>query len=340
MSKKYTYEIVKEIIVNFGYELLSDKYISYTGKLKIKDSEGYKYLLAFTNILLNNKNDSPPERFDSCNPYTIENIRNWCKINKTPFFLVSCEWKGREKLKWQCLKDGCGEIFEASWNNTSRGQGCGFCHGKQVGLSNCLATIYPHLIDEWDYEKNNDLHPWNVASSSNMDVYWICEKGHEWEAKISNRGARGDGCTECSKDSKGELKIQDKLDNYNFYYNPQYKFENCRNKNRLPFDFMIFKNEIKTTENILLACEYDGLQHFQPVNFNGIDDKRAEDNFKITQNHDRIKNNYCINNRIPLLRIPYWEFDNIEEILIDVLINKNMDNKFFIHNQTPKEIVS
>ena len=42
--------------------------------------------------------------------------------------------------------------------------------------------------------------------------------------------------------------------------------------------------------------------------------------FKKTKLHDRIKNDYCFDNNIPLLRIPYWDFENIEEILFDKLV--------------------
>jgi len=43
-------------------------------------------------------------------------------------------------------------------------------------------------------------------------------------------------------------------------------------------------------------------------------------NFLKTQKHDNIKNNYCISNNIPLLRIPYWEKDNIKDILDNYLL--------------------
>jgi len=330
MSKiriKHTTESVRIYLKELGYILISKVYINNRQKLIIIDFEGYYYAAQLSNLQMGR----PPERFNSANPFTIDNIRHWCKINKTPFILSSCEWFGNNKnLKWQCLKDDCMGIFEAPWNAIQQGGGCGICHGKQVGLSNCLATIYPKLVDEWHLTSNGDLTPWNVTSSSNIDANWICENKHEWKAKICNRGARGDGCPECSKDSKGELKIQEVLDKYVLNYNPQYKFEDCRDKNRLPFDFMIFDSNIKTINNILLGIEYDGLQHFQPVNFNGMDDKKAEDSFKVTQYHDSIKNTYCLSKKIPLLRIPYWKFNNIEEILVDVLINGNMNHKYFV----------
>lgn len=123
----------------------------------------------------------------------------------------------------------------------------------------------------------------------------------------------GQECTNCLKKYKGEEYIKYILKLNNINYIPQYMFSDCRGRKKpLQFDFAIFDN----LENILFMCEYDGKHHFQPINFGGISDKKALDNFKETQINDQIKNQYCKNNNIKLLRIPYWEFNNIEEILI------------------------
>lgn len=61
-----------------------------------------------------------------------------------------------------------------------------------------LAEEYPELLYEWNYHKNGELFPENVSSRSNRKVWWICSKGHEWEAVIANRTRRGSGCPYCS----------------------------------------------------------------------------------------------------------------------------------------------
>lgn len=75
----------------------------------------------------------------------------------------------------------------------------------------------------------------------------------------------------------------------------------------MPFDFYI------PSQNI--AIEYDGEQHFQPVNLGGISDESAMKEFRLTQKRDAIKNQYCQTNGIQLIRIPYTQFDSIETIL-------------------------
>jgi hypothetical protein len=64
-----------------------------------------------------------------------------------------------------------------------------------------------------------------------------------------------------------------------------------------------------------LCIEYQGEHHYFPVDFAGNGKEWAEEQFKENQIKDQIKRDYCNKNNIKLLEIPYWEFDNIENIL-------------------------
>lgn len=64
-----------------------------------------------------------------------------------------------------------------------------------------------------------------------------------------------------------------------------------------------------------LFIEYDGQQHYEPMRFYGADKTKNEEEFRKTQERDKIKNKYCKDNNINLLRIPYWETKNIETII-------------------------
>lgn len=68
-----------------------------------------------------------------------------------------------------------------------------------------------------------------------------------------------------------------------------------------------------------MCIEFDGIQHFQPVDFAGKGLKWANNNFRMIQIKDNIKNDYCKEHHINLIRIPYWEEENIGEILIKEL---------------------
>lgn len=80
-----------------------------------------------------------------------------------------------------------------------RNDGCPYCsnHRLLAGF-NDLATVRPELATEWSYERNGDLNPSDVKYNSRTKVWWICKKGHEWEAAVSARAVRGIGCPYCS----------------------------------------------------------------------------------------------------------------------------------------------
>lgn len=167
-----------------------------TFKFIIKDIYGYYYETSFPRF----KDGTMPAIFHKSNPYTIQNIKLWCKLNDKPYELLSEEYQGNKKLlKWKCLKSSCGEIFKQSWDNIFRNHGCPYCAGQKVGLSNCLATKNPDLAAEWHPTKNGDLTPYDVTCGSNKDVWWQCKLNHqhEWHVSINSRNS-GNKCPYCS----------------------------------------------------------------------------------------------------------------------------------------------
>ena len=83
------------------------------------------------------------------------------------------------------------------------------------------------------------------------------------------------------------------------------------NGHKLRFDFYLPEYN--------LFIEYDGEQHYTPVNFGKWNDDDLDANFQKIQTYDQLKNNYCDQHNINLLRIPYWEKQNIEEIIYNHL---------------------
>lgn len=74
---------------------------------------------------------------------------------------------------------------------------CPICQNRIVLENyNDLCTTHPHLADEWNYKKNININPKNITSGSNKKVWWICDKGHEWEDKVNNR-RQGSKCPYC-----------------------------------------------------------------------------------------------------------------------------------------------
>lgn len=110
----------------------------------------------------------------------------------------------------------------------------------------------------------------------------------------------------CFSQSKGELIIEQKLNNLNIKFEKQKKFSDCRDKNSLPFDFFVPSHN--------MCIEFDGEQHYRPVEYFG-----GNDAFSVLKMHDEIKDEYCKNHGIKLVRISYEDFDNIENILSRIL---------------------
>lgn len=123
-------------------------------------------------------------------------------------------------------------------------------------------------------------------------------------------------CKVCSKNqSKYESATEKYLIENKIKHKKEYRFADCKDNKCLPFDFVIFDNE----DNLLSVIECDGHFHFNPIEFKGSS-RSAIDRFEMTKYHDDIKNNYCKKNKINLLRIPYWDFDNNN--YIEILNNK------------------
>lgn len=117
-------------------------------------------------------------------------------------------------------------------------------------------------------------------------------------------------CPIC-KASHGETIIKNILDENNIEYEFQKKFTGCIDKKELPFDFYI--------PIINTAIEFDGEQHFTPVNFGG---GMPNESFKLIKKHDEIKNTFCYTHNIDLLRISYKDINNIENIVTEKIIKK------------------
>ncbi len=100
-----------------------------------------------------------------------------------------------KKVWWMCSK---GHEWQATIQSRNKGSGCPYCSGRlAIKGTNDLQTVNPDLAKEWNYEKNNGLTPSDVLPNSEIQVWWVCQKGHEWQALIGNRN-KGSGCPYCS----------------------------------------------------------------------------------------------------------------------------------------------
>lgn len=153
------------------------------------------------------------------------------------------------KVWWICSR---GHEWEATINSRAGNKtGCPYCNGRYaITGENDLYTTSPELLKEWNYEKNNKLKilPNEILPNSQKKVWWICAKGHEWEASLNNR-SRGRGCPVCSSEIQTSYPEQAIL----FYLNKKLEV-----KNR----FLLEKTEIDIfVPKLNFGIEYDGIYY-------------------------------------------------------------------------------
>lgn len=159
----------------------------------------------------------------------------------------------------------------------------------------------------------------NSYQGTKYSYNFLCKCGKKfklgWQYVCSIKKIR---CPSCSKfQSSFEFKMEQYLIDNNIKYEKQKSFNECRDKLKLPFDFYL--PEYKT------IIEVDGEQHYLPVRFSSkISEEEALIRLDKTKTHDKIKNEYCKNNKIKIIRIPYWMIkDGSYTFLLENLQIKN-----------------
>lgn len=195
------------------------------------------------------------------------------------------------RIYWKCQCD-CGNIVHALGKSLRNGskQSCGCLFKDKMRET--------HSIDIKGQRFGRLVAIEPVKSNKGGSISWRCKcdcgNEHITTAKILLRGE----CSSCGcLKSKGEFKINQILNQNNISFKREYSFDDCKYSFPLKFDFYI---------NNQYLIEYDGQQHFYAINYFG-----GEENFKIQQERDQIKNEYCKTHNIPLIRIPYTHYDKI-----------------------------
>lgn len=105
-----------------------------------------------------------------------------------------------KKVWWKCRE---GHSWEAKVNSRAiSGNGCPHCAGKILTIGkNDLEHLYPYLLKEWDYTNNTEVTPSTITAKSAKRVWWKCNKGHSWLARVADRTYHSSACPECSAKS-------------------------------------------------------------------------------------------------------------------------------------------
>lgn len=279
--------------------LEKENYVNQRTKIKVRHSCGYEwYALADTLM-----------RKPGC-PICSGNKKKDTRLYKEQVrdlvggeYEVLSEYKDN-KSKIYFLHTNCSTKFSMEAKAFLSGQRCPVC--KRDTLSKRFRKTHEIFVNEI-FELVGDefevLSKYQRKDTKITMKHMTCQTIFEVTPNhfLSSMESR---CPFC-KSSKGEKAIEKYLIENSFDFKKQFRIKECINIRPLPFDFAIFENG-----KLKLLIEYDGIQHYIP--------KWGLKEFERTKINDEIKNQYCDNKKIPLVRIPYTTKD-IKSELVKIL---------------------
>lgn len=222
------------------------------------------------------------------------------------------EYKGAKrkiKMVHKCCPSNSGDDFEffmapADFKN---GQRCPKCGGTMLkDTVTFKQEVFDLVGDEYTVlEEYKNAHTKILMRHNKCGSKYLVRPGDFLFSNIR--------CPICNE-SHGEIAIRKILTDMHIVFESQYRIPECKNIRSLPFDFAI----LDANNNLVALIEYDGAQHHVAVERWG-----GEENLKNVQNNDRLKTEYCEKNGIPLLRIPYWDYDNVENLVREFVVKLN-----------------
>lgn len=222
-------------------------------------------------------------------------------------FLVlnRCKEKAKDNcILYQCKCIHCGHIENVASNVLrSNRKHCSNCYIRKTTLIDMVGQEYGFLK-----VLSRDLSVEHTGHEN--DSYWLCKCMKCGSIKSIRGVSLRKGLTKscgCVK-SHGEEIISKILTENNIIFEKEYSFDNLIYKQKLRFDFAIFNND-GTLSHLV---EYDGIQHFEQTNWGTLEE---------TQFRDKIKNQYCIDNNIKLIRL-----SNINDITLYSIMGKEKND--------------
>ena len=282
---KYTYDYVKEYILNEGYKLLSTEYIKSHSKIQVMCDKGHEYSVSF-------KQFKKGQRCPYCYGNNNKTQSEVEKIIKKEGYIVLSEYKNaKEKIKLQCP---LGHIFKMRFNNFQQGQRCPICNGG-------IRLTYEHVKNIFEKEGYKLLSTEYKKAFGKLKAR--CPMGHAYETTYGWFNINKNRCPICNalnKSSKAETEIsefiQEKYPNIKIINNDRSFIINPKTKRYLELDILI--------PNLNKAIEFNGTYWHSKVH---------------QKYKDIIKKEKCLNEGIDLLVIEEQNWiENKEQCLNNI----------------------
>lgn len=214
--------------------------------------------------------------------------------------VINSDYKGHQTL-WKCQCE-CGNTTIVGKDDLKQQKvkSCG-CLRKQIAAKQLSEISSNNFINEVGNRYGKLIVLYKVENNNKKGILWhcLCDCGNEKD--ISGDALRSGNTKSCGclGRSAGEWKIENLLSQNNIQFSRE--FQQKINNQNMRYDFGIFNNN-----QLIYLIEYDGEQHFKSNKHFG-----GEEYLKYIQEHDAIKNQWCKNNNIPLIRIPYTHYNNL-----------------------------
>lgn len=160
---------------------------NYIDSESLKNNDEYQRIISYL--------PSPPPEYSLANAHK-HLISEWHYEKNAPLRPENFTPSARAYVWWRCPKGH--EYQSMIFNRIRQGVGCPYCTGKKLSPDNCLQGSFPHLVKEWNYEKNLPHTPSNVYHGSRIKAWWKCKEGHEWQTGVLWRTRNNTGCPYCS----------------------------------------------------------------------------------------------------------------------------------------------
>lgn len=278
MRQKLTYRYIKRFIEQQGYTLLSNQYVNAHVKLLICCSSQHKYEVTWNNF-------KTGYRCPHCAGQVVNSKHIERYIKQHGYQLLSDHYVNiNSRITVKCSNDHC---YKVIWKRFRRGDRCVKC--KSINRKKNYYQQIRRYVEQQGYKFLSNKY------TNRYDKFLFeCSKGHRYIASWANF-QQGHRCSRC-KQSKGEEELYNLLQ----LAFPDYKItrqDNLRFLERQTVDFAI--SELK------LAFEYDGKQHFEPVQYGGISIEEAEQRLNLQKRRDSKKQKLCQKNGHTLIRLRY-----------------------------------
>lgn len=257
--------------------------------------------------------------------YSFEYVKNLAKDLNFEI-LNDLEYKGvTSHLKIKCLKCNKIDIKEAR-TIIQKTCSCQYCSGhrsKKYTTEEIKNKIYQAVKDEYELLGDYEHHGIKIPM-----LHKKCNK--VWKVNMSDFLNRNVRCPFCAK-SIGEIEVEKILKDKNIKFETQFSFKDLKYKKPLRFDFYL--PEYKS------VIEVDGIWHAVPYKYQT--DEISFNNLMERHYKDELKNQFCLDNNIPILRIPTYSFNKLKPsnlIFMKTLIDRFLDS-LKIDHETDKKMM-